>query len=402
MSAALSLAIRRTATATAVVPRRYTALQRFVHCAALLLAGLTLGLLVLSFGPPGMRSLFGAFSLNAPGALPALLIATAASVIIHELGHLLVAVSLGFEVLGISLGPVRLQWLHGKYAVRFSVKRLFLASIAVVPKDMRNWRRRSMSVAAAGPLATLLTAIAACGMAISRSPSGVEHTFWCALVQMNLFIFVLGLVPNAAQAVARNDAALFRMLFNDGLEAHELELVYLISQLRLHAIRPSDYPVPLMDRLAIHRASRSGARVMAARTMSDWALDLGDFRMADSWDREAVTHAAHCEPRLRNSALAASACLDVVFRGDMNSARAKFASVDLDELFPPCFAHRVRAARLLAIDQPHLAPAEVIRAQYALPLGLDYYDFERMLLEKIHLQALAGTCVSLQTRYNGI
>jgi hypothetical protein len=79
----------------------------------------------------------------------------------------------------------------------------------------------------------------------------------------------------------------------------------------------------------------------------------------------------------------------VVCRGDLNSARAKFACVDLDELFPPCFAHRVRAARLLAIGLPHLAPAQVIRAQYALPLGLAYYDFERMLLEKIHLQALA-------------
>jgi Peptidase family M50 len=389
MSAALSLAIRRTATATAVVPPRYTALQRFLRCAAILLAGLTLGLLILSFGPPRMRSLFGAFSLNAPGALPALLIATAASVVVHELGHLLAAVSLDFEVLGVSLGLVRLQWLHGKYAIRFSIKRLFLGSIAVVPKDMRNWRSRSMSVAAAGPLATFLTAIAACGMAGLRSPNGVEQIFWCVLAQMNLFIFVLGLVPNGARAAVRNDAALFRMLFHNGLEAHELELVYLIGQLRLHAIRPADYPEPLMDRLAIHRASRSDVRVLAARTMSDRALDLGDFRTADSWDREAVTHAAHCEPRLRNSALAASACFDVVFRGDMNSARAKFACVDLDELFPPCFAHRVRAARLLAIGQPHLAPAEVIRAQYALPLGLAYYDFERMLLEKIHLQALA-------------
>jgi hypothetical protein len=402
MSAALPLAIRRTATAVVPRPRRHTALQRFVHCAALLLVGLTLGLLGLSFGPPGMRSLFGAFSLNAPGALPALLIATATSVIIHELGHLLVAVSLDFEVVGVSLGPVRLQWLHGKYAARFSIKRLFLGSISVVPKDMRNWRRRSMSVAAAGPLATLLIAIAACRMAVLRSPSGVEHVFWCALAQMNLFIFVLGLVPNGARAAVRNDVTLFRLLFHNGLEAHELELVHLVSQLRLHAIRPSDYPVPLMDRLAIHRSGRSDTRVLAARTMSDWALDLGDFRMADSWDREAVAYAAHCEPRLRNSTLAASACFDVVFRGDMQSARAKFAHVDLDELFPPCFAHRVRAARLLAIGQPHLAPAEMIRAQYALPLGLAYYDFERMFLEKIHMQALANTCVSRQTRYNGI
>jgi hypothetical protein len=338
-----------------------------------------------------MSSLFGEFRLNSPGAVAALLLATAASVTIHELGHLLAAVAVDFEVLAVSLGPVRLRWLHGKYTVRFSAKRLFLGSISVVPKEMQNWRLQAMWIAAAGPLATLVTAAVAWIVLLSPSPYGAPHAFWSALAQMNLLIFVLGLVPNGSQASVRNDAALFSILFRNGREAQELEVIYLISQLRLYAVRPSDYPEPLMDRLAIQHACRHETRVMAARVLSDWALDSGDLQMADDWDRQAIGHAVHCEPRLRNSALAASACFDVLFRGDKDSARAKFAEVDLEELFPPCFAHRARAARFLAFNQRHLAPAEVIRAQYALPRGLAYYDFERMLLEKIHLQALANT-----------
>jgi hypothetical protein len=402
MSPALSLVVRRSAPAAVAVPRRYTAWQRFVHGAALLLAAVAFGLLILFLGPPWMRSLFGAVSFGAPGIVSALFLATVFSLVLHELGHLLAAVSLDFEVLGISLGPVRLLWLHGKYAVRFSAKRLFLGSVSVAPNGMRNWRSRAMWVAAAGPLATLFAALGACGIAVLGHSAGMQHTFWCALAQINLFIFALGLMPNSPFAAMRNDAALLRMLFLNGPEAREWELVHLIGQLRLHAVRPSDYPGPLMDRLLTHSAIRPATRVLVARTLSDWALDSGDIRTADSWDREAAVQVLHCEPRLRNSTLAASACFDVVFRGDMGSARVQFAQVNLDELFPPCFAHRARAARLLAMDLPRLAPAEIIRAQYALPRGLDYYDFERTLLEKLHLQALSSVCKTQNSRYNSI
>jgi hypothetical protein len=51
-------------------------------------------------------------------------------------------------------------------------------------------------------------------------------------------------------------------------------------------------------------------------------------------------------------------------------------------------AYRARAAWLLANNRLAEVPAQVIRAQYALPHGLPYYDFERMLLSRLHLKAL--------------
>ncbi len=348
-----------------------------------------MGLLLLSYGPPWVRLFLEASNFTRPAAILMTLAATATAVVIHEMGHLLAAVALDFEVLGISLGPLRVQWLHGKYAWRFSARRLFSGSVAALPKNIHDWRKRSMWVVAAGPAATLVTGIAA-GCAVIFQPAGSPPPAFCAaLAQLSFFISVLGLIPNGAKAASRNDASLFWTLFYNGPEAGELEVVYLIGQLKLHAIRPADYPRPLLDRLAISRFRRSATKVLAARTIADWALDLGDMRTADLWDREALAQAAHCHPRLRNSALAASACFDVLFREDARSARAKLEKVDLDELFPLCFAHRVRAARLLAMGLAQRAPAEIIRAQYALPMGLSYYDFERMLLEKAHLQALA-------------
>jgi hypothetical protein len=78
----------------------------------------------------------------------------------------------------------------------------------------------------------------------------------------------------------------------------------------------------------------------------------------------------------------------VLFRDDDAAARDKFRKVDFDALFPEYFAYRARAACLLANEQTAQVPAQVIRAQYALPRGLPYYDFERMLLCRLHLKAL--------------
>jgi hypothetical protein len=391
MSAAPSPALQPPAAAVHDVsssPASSRALGLFVY-GLLLLAAIAVGVLLEELGPPWVRALFGMLSVNSPASVVALFAAGLAAVVIHEAGHLLAATFFDFEILAISLGPLRVQWLHGKYAVHFSAKRFFAGSVSVIPKTMDDWRRRSMVVAAAGPAATFWTSMAACVAAALSHSGGFLAAFWSALAVINFFIFMLGMIPNRPNAAARNDLTVFWLLLRNGAEARDLELTYLIGQLKLRAIRPSAYPEPLMDRLATGRPSRrADTNVLVSRTMADWALDFGDTRMADLWDRRAVEHSQHSDPRMRNSALAASACLDVMVRADLHSARAKFDQVDLGELFPPCFAHRARAVRLLAFDLPKLAPAEIIRAQYALPAGLPYYDFERMQLEKIHLLSL--------------
>jgi hypothetical protein len=128
--------------------------------------------------------------------------------------------------------------------------------------------------------------------------------------------------------------------------------------------------------------------LLAARTLTEWALESDDQVRASVWERRALEQSEQCDARLRNSALAASACFDVLFRDDSAAAREKFVKVNFDALFPKYFAYRARAVWLLANNRTEQVPAQVIRAQYALPLGLPYYDFERMLLGRLHLKAL--------------
>jgi hypothetical protein len=133
---------------------------------------------------------------------------------------------------------------------------------------------------------------------------------------------------------------------------------------------------------------RPEANLLVAKTLTEWALDCDDQARASVWEWRALEQSEHCDARLRNSALAASGCFDVLFRDDIAAARDKFRKVDFDALFPEYFAYRARAACLLANELTAQVPAQVIRAQYALPRGLPYYDFERMLLGRLHLKAL--------------
>jgi hypothetical protein len=283
-----------------------------------------------------------------------------------------------------------MQQLHGKRTVWFSCARLFSCSIAAVPRDCEHWRTRMLLVVAAGPLATLFGLAVAANAAVWAEPQSWLATFWSALAQFHFFSFVLGLIPNGESAKVRNDASLFLMLKRDGPAARELELYHRLTQLKLSAIRPYNYPVGFLGGLDVTRC-RAETNLLAARTMVERALDSDEVALAELWDKRALEQSQGCDAPLRNTALAASACFDVLFRMDYAAARGKFEKVDFKALFPAHLAYRARAAYLLANGRAEKVPGQIIRAQYGLPLGLPYYDFERMLLEKLHLRSLAET-----------
>lgn len=354
---------------------------------ALFVVTVVLGALLQAAGPRWVQAIFRNVNLDGIASSSAILAALLVAVVMHEAGHLFTAWVCGFEILGAKLGPLRLERLHGTRRVSFSNGGLFSCAIAAAPRSCDRWRGRMMLVVAAGPAATLLGAIGAASVAVFAAPPGWLGTFWSALALLHFLLFTLGLIPNGESAKARNDARLFLALKRNRTAARELKLYHRLIQLKLAAVRPGDYPTSLMSQAAQWRG-RPEANFLIAKTLSEWALDSGDPVRAGVWDRRALEQSESCDGRLRNRALADSGCFDVLFRDDLPTAREKFRKVDFDALFPVYFAHRARAASLLASDRNAQVPAQVIRAQYALPRGLPYYDFERMLLGRLHLKAL--------------
>jgi Zn-dependent protease len=370
-----------------------------LHTALLLLA-VALGAVLQVAGPPWVQAIFQKVDFSSAGSASAILLALAAAVMMHEGGHFLMAWACDFEILGGKLGPLRLERLHGMRKISVSWRGLFSCSVAAVPRSCAHWRGRMMLVVAAGPAATLIGFVSAVRMATSSDPGNWAGVFWSALTLFHFFLFVLGLIPNSESARIRNDARLFLALQRDGAAARELNLYHRLIQLRLAAVRPYDYPASLLSQ-ELESPGRPEAKLLIARTLTEWSLDSDDVTAADAWDRRALEQGERCDGRLRNSALAASGCFDVLFRGDIAAAHEKLRKVDFEALFPKHFAHRANAAWLLANGRLSEVPAQVLRAQYALPLGLPYYDFERMLLGKLHLKALGvsdDTLVSAAAR----
>ena len=365
-------------------PKRQT--DMVLHTALLFLA-VTLGALLQAAGPPWVRAIFEKVNFAGAGSASAVLLALAAAVVMHEAGHFFMAWACDFKILGGKLGPLRLERLHGMQKISISWRGLFSCSVAAVPRSCVHWRGRMMLVVAAGPAATLAGFVLAARVATSSDLGSWTGAFWSALTLFHFFLFVLGLIPNSESARIRNDARLFLALQRGGPAARELNLYHRLTQLRLAASRPYDYPASLLSEAALS-PGRPEANLLVARTHSEWALDSDDVAAADVWDQRALEQAERCEGRLRNSALAASGCFEILFRSDAAAARDKLQKVDFDTLFPKYFAHRAKAAWLLVNGRLAEVPAQVLRAQYALPLGLPYYDFERMLLGKLHLKAL--------------
>jgi peptidase M50-like protein len=352
----------------------------------LLLLAIAIGMAVRIFGPSWTEMVFQAVGLGTASALSAFWAAFAASIVLHEAGHLFAAVLQDFEVLGASLGPIRAVHFHGKWTYQFSGT-LLSGSISAIPRENHSWRKRMLLVVAAGPAATLLTGVGSGLLLFSGEFNGWTIYFLASLTELSFFLFVLGLIPNGNKAQIRNDAQLCCSLFRNTAEAKSILLYHLVTQVGVAGMRPRDYPERLIRKLAVGR-SRPDMSLIYAHTIIMWAIDRGDMQTADAWDQRAMELCDKCDLRLQNLTLARSAFYDVLFRDNLVAAKCKFADVDLEVLSPRYLMHRLKAAHQLAAGNIEEALAEIHRSQFSFPTRLPYYEFERTLLGQLHRKAI--------------
>ena len=352
----------------------------------LLFVALALGGTIELFGPSWAQKVFETVQLNTLLASTAVFAALIASILLHEGGHLLAAILVGFEVLGICVGPVRATRSHGTWKLAFSGKFL-TASVSAVPRSTSQWRERALAVVAGGPLMTLVTGLVA-GLLLFHTACGAWiQTFLAAIVEFSSFLFVLGLIPNARSAKVRNDARLFCIFWKNGVEAQEVFLYHLMTMQEIAGLRPRSYSAGLIHAMASIQGRRESMLVFA-HTISQWALDRGDFETAKAWDERALELSTSATETAREATLARSAYLDVLLREDLAAARRKLAGVDVEALAPAWFHHRTNAVRLFIEGDTPETLAEISRARYSFPKHVPYFGFEEMLLKALHRKAL--------------
>ena len=355
---------------------------------ALLGIAISTGFVVRSIGPVWLSRAFEPPNGDGVDVVFCLFAAMVAALIVHESGHLLAALSQRFEVLGFLLGPVRVTRLHGKYTVQVSGKRSISGSISAIPRDTESWRRQMLVVISAGPLMSLVVTVTAAYLVSYFPVESDWRLFFCLLTQINIFVFALGLIPNGARSVRRNDAQLFLSLLFNETEAVHIDLYNRVTRLKAAGTRPKEYPEFLIRMLAVQQG-RPDTALLFAETIVEWAVDTGRLATADAWDRHALKLSELCTGMLAESAVMRSACFDLLFRDDMAAARAKFARADSSAITTPWLRYRMEAARCLAQGQPRDVIAKVARAAVCLPYGVPYAEFEETLLGLLQQKALA-------------
>ena len=79
-----------------------------------------------------------------------------ASIIVHELGHLLVALAVEMRIFLFRIGPVAIVREGQRFRLRIRGRSTILGYVLAVPRHVRNLNRRLLLFIAAGPLTNLL------------------------------------------------------------------------------------------------------------------------------------------------------------------------------------------------------------------------------------------------------
>lgn len=351
----------------------------------LFVSALMLGILIQAAGPAWLKNIFRPDQLEVFQKAGILLLAIAVSVVLHELGHLIPSLGFGFHVSRIVFGPLCGTRVDGRWKLQYS-RAWFSGSVSAIPCDDNAWRRRMLVVVASGPVASLILFMLAAFLVNIPGESTLTVAFFRALAEINLFICLLGLVPNSADAKMRNDARLFLTLLQNGPEAEQIKLHHLITQLQIAGVRPGLYPTHLIARLA-SVTGNTDLLLFSAHTIYLWALDSQDMTTADAWDEYSnALIQRQSNLRLSNTVLAESACFDLLVRKDQRSALKKLQGANFETL-SPWLCNRAKAALQIAVQNRADALFQVQQARAAARRSQPYFEFESTLLRLLEQTA---------------
>jgi hypothetical protein len=269
----------------------------------------------------------------------ALAVATLAHVVLHELGHLLAAVSLGYHVREVVAGPLRLVRQGGRIRAGWRPGALLSGHVVAWPRTAALARFRHAIFVLAGPAATVAATVACAWALLSPSPSGAAAYALGAGALSGAGV-LLGSVVAPKGAAMRSDFQLVRDLVARTTWATPASLAAAndVNDRR----RARDW------RVSAEELARAAADVADS---GGWAQLLAIVRTLDGEEPDAarpLLEAALADSRggYRLELLLQAALLEALVGADGAAARARLEAAEA--LDPGPYADLARAAVRLA------------------------------------------------------
>ncbi len=302
-------------------------------------------------------------------ALVALAVAAFPLVVaLHELGHLLGGIAVGFRPLLFMVGPLRIERSGEGFRTRVQWKgALFGGLAACVPADTRDLRRRMLVLIAGGPAINFVTGAVLLAGCLLAGPVG--DLVLVVLGGMSLLIGLSALVPTGAGNFYSDGVRMVRLLRGGADVEREVAALGLIG-MSSAGVRPRDWSPELVGRATAGDADTLFG-VVGKTFGFQFHLDRGHPDAARPY-LEAAVAGLHILPKqARPSILLQAAFFAARADGDPARARGYLADSEGGVLVPPYLRPLAEAAIARAEGDLAAARARLDAAEAGLATATD-------------------------------
>jgi hypothetical protein len=167
---------------------------------------------------------------------------------VHELGHLLGGMAVGFRPLLFMVGPLRVERTGDRFSTKLTFKGAMFGGLAAcAPMDTRDLRRRTLWLIAGGPLASLVTGILFLTLRPLLDAPPLPDALLLVSGLVSLLIWMIASIPGTAGGFYSDGARIIRLL-RGGPDVEREVAVIAIMGLSMGGARPREWSPELVAR----------------------------------------------------------------------------------------------------------------------------------------------------------
>ncbi len=281
-------------------------------------------------------------------AMTLLLLLTAT---VHELGHLLAGYLVRFRFQVLVVGPLRISGGNGR--LRWQRQRggsLFNGLAASLPNEMDNLARRLLYFALGGPLASLLLALVALGVALFLGSDLRRMLDYLWLWECSLFTAVVScffLLTSMRPGTYHNgmvaDGGRILMVAAEWPQAERWQALVRLNVADMAGKRPSQWDNTLLQRAVMLPENSLDYLTGVVMNYHYW-LDKNESQKALLYLDEALNLPVAWETGMRVRLVLEKAFLAAAYLQDLQMARESFAQIKLNQRQANSLYWRAKAA----------------------------------------------------------
>jgi hypothetical protein len=309
--------------------------------------------------------------------IPVILISFLIVLALHELGHVLAGLSVGFDFRMYTVGPFMIEKEEGKLKFKWNTNLNTFGGLALcLPQSTEGLLPKFIRFAAGGPLMSLVWAMIAFGLTWAL-PEITNTSLWLYSLSLflemsalfSLFIFVVTIIPMKSGGFYSDGGRIFN-LWRGGYQA-QLEIILLqVMAQSLTGTRPREINIePLVE--ALDFPVETSFKAYLHGFLYVYFLDIQDIIKAGEHLEKYYEYLEEIPGGYQAAVWLEKTYYEAMYEQDAVKAREYFDNAIIGAAIPKAQIYRAEAALALIEDRPEVAIQKGKDAIIALPKSMD-------------------------------